>query len=206
MYSGITRGLFDVTYVDNQPGLLTYSVRLNRTLLKKLEIGASVAIDGVCQTVVAIAKDVVTFNAIQDTLDRTTLGELQIGSKVSVERSLRYGEEVGGHEVAGHVMGTGVIIDRRLSENNLDLTIQCPPEWMKYIFHKGFIAVDGASLTVDQVSAKGSFTLHIIPETLRLTHFAHKQVGDLVNIELDHRTQTIVATVERVLANMKLEA
>lgn len=201
MYSGITRGLFDVTYVDNQPGLLIYSVRLNSKLLKGLEVGASVAIDGVCQTVVSIVKDVVTFNAIQDTLDRTTLGELQIGSKVSVERSLRYGEEVGGHEVAGHVLGTGIIADIRANEHHMDLTIQCPAEWMKYIFHKGFIAVDGSSLTVDQVNPKGSFTLHIIPETLRLTNFGHKRIGDRVNIELDHRTQTIVSTVERVLAN-----
>ncbi|MGV3740507.1 MAG: riboflavin synthase subunit alpha [Gammaproteobacteria bacterium] len=206
MYSGITRGLFDVTYVDNQPGLLIYSVRLNAELLDNLQIGASVSIDGVCQTVVSIEKDVVTFNAIQDTLDRTTLGQVQLGTKVSVERSLSYGDEVGGHEVSGHVIGTGTIVARRATENNLELTIQCPAEWMKYIFHKGFIAVDGSSLTVDQVDPKGSFTLHIIPETLRLTNFGHKQQGDKVNIELDQRTQTIVTTVERVLASMKISA
>jgi riboflavin synthase len=204
MYSGITAGLFEVTSVDKKPGLMTYSVRLTAPLLDKLKIGASVSIDGVCQTVVSIIDQDVTFNAIQDTLDRTTLPQLQLGSKVSVERSLNYGDEVGGHEVAGHVLGTGKIYALRPTENNLDLTIQCPAEWMKYIFHKGFIAVDGSSLTVDQVDPQGFFTLHLIPETLRLTNFGYKKVGDLVNIELEHRTQTIVATVERVLAGMAL--
>ncbi|MBP6917786.1 MAG: riboflavin synthase subunit alpha [Legionellaceae bacterium] len=204
MYSGITSGLFEVTSIEKKPGFMTYSVRFNAALLDKLKVGASVSIDGVCQTVVSIIDHDVTFNAIQDTLDRTTLPQLQLGSKVSVERSLNYGDEVGGHEVAGHVIGRGTVHAVRATENNLDLIIQCPPEWMKYIFTKGFIAVDGSSLTVDQAEPKGFFTLHLIPETLRLTNFGHKRLGDSVNIELDHRTQTIVATVERVLAEMQL--
>lgn len=204
MYSGITSGLFEVTSIEKKPGFMTYSVRFNAALLDKLKVGASVSIDGVCQTVVSIIDHDVTFNAIQDTLDRTTLPQLQLGSKVSVERSLNYGDEVGGHEVAGHVIGRGTVHAVRATENNLDLIIQCPPEWMKYIFTKGFIAVDGSSLTVDQAEPKGLFTLHLIPETLRLTNFGHKRLGDSVNIELDHRTQTIVATVERVLAEMQL--
>ena len=204
MYSGITSGLFEVTSIEKKPGFMTYSVRFNAALLDKLKVGASVSIDGVCQTVVSIIDHDVAFNAIQDTLDRTTLSQLQLGSKVSVERSLNYGDEVGGHEVAGHVIGRGTVHAVRSTENNWDLIIQCPPEWMKYIFTKGFIAVDGSSLTVDQADPKGFFTFHLIPETLRLTNFGHKRLGDLVNIELDHRTQTIVATVERVLAEMQL--
>lgn len=205
MYSGITAGLFAVTHVEKKPGLMTYSVRLNDALLENLQIGASVSIDGVCQTVVSIIDGAVTFNAIQDTLDRTTLPQLQIGSFVSVERSLGYGDEIGGHEVAGHVMGTGKVSAVTQTANNLDLTIQCAPEWIKCIFPKGYIAVDGSSLTVDQVDPSGSFTLHIIPETIRLTNFGNKRVGDLVNIELDQRTQAIVATVERVLSEMKIQ-
>jgi len=204
MYSGITRGLFTVVNVEKKPGLLCYTVRLNATLLNNLTVGASVSIDGACQTVVAVTGNDVTFNAIQNTLDKTTLFQLHPGCKVSVERSLCYGDEVGGHEVAGHVIGTAKVVAVMPTENNLKLTIQCNPEWTKFIFPKGFIAVDGSSLTVDQVDPKGTFTLHLIPETLRLTNFGNKQVGDLVNIELDHRTQTIVATVERVLAEMKI--
>jgi len=200
MYSGITRGLFEVTHVEKKPGLTTYTVRLNAELLRNLEVGASVSIDGVCQTVVAINNDCLTFNAIQDTLDRTTLRDLYQGRRVSAERSLRYGDEVGGHEVAGHVIGTAVITEIKPTENNLSMTLRCPKEWMKYILTKGFIAVDGSSLTVGHVDPAGAFALHLIPETLRLTNFGNKKVGDLVNIELDHRTQAIVATVERVLA------
>lgn len=202
MYSGITCGLFDVVHVDKKPGLMSYTVRFNSKLLNNLNVGASVSIDGVCQTVVSIIDNDVSFNAIQDTLDRTTLCQLNPGSKVSVERSLCYGDEVGGHEVAGHVIGTAQISDITSTENNLSMTLQCPLEWMKFIFTKGFIAVDGSSLTVGEVDPKGTFTLHLIPETLRLTNFGHKRIGDLVNIELDHRTRTIVATVERVLADL----
>ncbi len=204
MYSGITCGLFDVIHVDKKPGLISYTVRFNSNVLNNLKVGASVSIDGVCQTVVSIIDNDVIFNAIQDTLDRTTLRYLNPGSKVSVERSLCYGDEVGGHEVAGHVMGTAQISDVTPTENNLSLTLQCPHEWMKFIFTKGFIAVDGSSLTVGDVDPKGTFTLHLIPETLRLTNFSHKKIGDWVNIELDHRTRTIVATVERVLAEMNI--
>ncbi len=107
MYSGITSGLFAVVYVDKQPGLTSYTVRLNAKLIHNLKIGASVSIDGACQTVVSIIDNDVTFNAIQDTLERTTLRNIYIGCKVSVERSLCYGDEVGGHEVAGHVIGKG---------------------------------------------------------------------------------------------------
>jgi riboflavin synthase len=199
MYSGITQGLFDVIHVEKKPGLLTYTVRLSEKLLENLKIGASISIDGVCQTVVSIHDNDVTFNAIQDTLDRTTLDELYTGRQVSVERSMCYGDESGGHEVAGHVMGTATVTEVTRTENNLDMTLQCPPTWMKYIFPKGFIAVDGSSLTVDQVDMAGTLTLHLIPETLRVTNFGNKQAGDRVNIELDHRTQAIVDTVERML-------
>lgn len=204
MYSGITCGLFDVVYVEKKPGLVIYTVRLNSNLIESLKIGASVSINGVCQTVVSIIKHDVTFNAIQETLDRTTLGEIQRGCKVSVERSLRYGDEVGGHEVAGHVIGTAKVTHITPTENNLSLTLQCCSEWMQYIFPKGFIAVDGSSLTVGEVDPQGALTLHLIPETLRLTNFGNKRVGDLVNIELDQRTQAIVITVKNVLSRMKM--
>lgn len=199
MYSGITSGLFEVVFVEKSPGLTIYSVRLNAKLTESLNTGASVAIDGVCQTVVAVRGDDVTFHAIQETLNCTTLNALTVGRWVSVERSLRYGDEVGGHEVAGHVIGTARIVEKESAQDSLTLTLQCPSEWMRFILTKGFIAVDGSSLTVGEVKPDGKFKLHLIPETLRLTNFSRKQEGDLVNIELDHRTQAIVMTVERVL-------
>ncbi|OGV26396.1 MAG: riboflavin synthase subunit alpha [Legionellales bacterium RIFCSPHIGHO2_12_FULL_37_14] len=199
MFTGITQGLAEVTAVINKPNLMQYSVRFNKKMLQKLKIGASVAIDGVCQTVINIKDDIVTFNAIQNTLEITTLRFLTKGKTVSIERSARFSDEIGGHVVAGHVIGTALIIDLAKSLNQLTLTIQCKQAWLKYIFPKGFIAIDGSSLTIDKVNQHtNSFTIHLIPETLRITNFLHKKIGDLVNLEIDAKTRIIVDTIRRV--------
>jgi riboflavin synthase len=200
MYSGITRGLYKVTQVNKQPGLTIYRVKLSEKLLSGLEIGMSIAIDGVCQTVVTINNDEVTFQAIAETLQRTTLNDLYVGREVSVETSLRYGDIIGGHEIAGHVIGTAEIIAIDKAENNLGMILRTQQDWLQCIFTKGFIAVDGSSLTVGETDCNaGTFAIHLIPETLRVTNFGKKQIGDRVNIELDFKTQAIVRTVERVL-------
>jgi len=201
MFTGITRGTFEVVSVERRPGLLSFVVALPAPLRAGLELGASVSIDGVCQTVVELGPDGVRFEAIQETLDLTTLGELEKGRRVAVERSARVGDEIGGHDVSGHVVGTGRIVGRKQAGEGLDLEIEVPPAWMKYVLHKGFIAIDGSSLTVgERDAARGRFDLHLIPETLRLTHLGHKREGERVNVELDPRTVAIVDTVERVLA------
>lgn len=200
MYTGITRGTFPVTRAERKRDLLRFGVELSAELLEGLRTGASVAIDGVCLTVAAIEAREVVFDAIRETLDKTTLGQLAKGARVSVERSARVGDELGGHEVAGHVTGTGRVEEVRHAGDVFDLRIAVPQAWMKYILPKGFIAVEGSSLTVGETYAAGSFELHLIPETLRLTNFIHKRAGDRINIELDPRTVAIVDTVERVLA------
>ena len=200
MYSGITQGLFNVSRVEKQPGIINYAVTLNDKLLEGLMVGGSVNIDGVCQTINKINGLEVNFTAMAETLRLTTLNDLFPGRQVSVERSIRYGDEIGGHEIAGHVTGMATVSHRKTSENNLSLTLNCPREWMKCILYKGFVAVDGSSLTVGNVDPAGFFDIHLIPETLRLTNFGNKQTGDRVNVELDRTTQTIVQTVERVLA------
>jgi riboflavin synthase len=204
MYSGITRGLFSVVEVEPRVGVTRFTVELSSELAAGLALGASVAIDGVCQTVVAFEGPRVSFEAIAETLTLTTLGALQVGRKVSVERSVKVGDELGGHDVFGHVVGTGRVLARGFVGEQLDLTLGVPAAWMKYILHKGFVALDGSSLTVGAVRPEGSFDVHLIPETLRLTNFANRQVGDLVNVELDPRTVAIVDTVERVLAAREL--
>jgi riboflavin synthase len=199
MYTGITRGTFPVARVERAPDLLRYAVALSAELTQDLARGASVAIDGVCQTVVAIEGTEVVFEAIRETLDRTILGALALGARVSVERSVRVGDEIGGHEVAGHVIGTGRV-DLARHEGDLHaLRIVVPAAWMRYILPKGFVAVDGSSLTVGE-TGPDAFIVHLVPETLRLTNLGHKRAGDRVNIELDARTMAIVDTVERVLA------
>ena len=199
MFTGITRGTFEVTAIERRDDLLTYSVALSPKLAEGIEIGASVSIDGVCQTVVSIDGGELEFEAIRETLELTTLGDLQLGQKVAVERSCRVGDEIGGHDVAGHVIGTGRVEAVHRDGNVCDLRIAVPRAWMRYIFEKGFVAVDGASLTVGTTDADGAFDLHLIPETLRLTNLGERGVGDRVNIEPDARTVAIVDTVERIL-------
>jgi riboflavin synthase len=206
MYSGITRGLFPVVALEAQPGAVRLTVELSEALAEGAALGASVSIDGVCLTVVARDGCRLSFQAIDETRRLTTLGELHVGRKVSVERSSKLGDEMGGHDVYGHVAGTGTVLARTELGAQLDLTLGVPRSWMKYILHKGFIALDGSSLTVGEVDAAGSFTVHLIPETQRLTNFAAKRVGDRINVELDPRTVAIVDTVERVLAEREVAA
>lgn len=204
MYTGITRGTREVTWLERRPDLLRYRVDLGPELSLGLEIGASVSIDGVCQTVVALDEHQASFDAILETLRLTTLDSLRVGQRVSVERSARIGDEIGGHELAGHVYGTGRIAEVRRAGEVHELRVEVPAEWTRFILEKGFVAVDGSSLTVGKVDPAGSFWLHLIPETLRLTNLGHKQPGDRVNIELDARTVAVVQTVERVLAQRGL--
>jgi riboflavin synthase len=199
MYSGITRGTRKVIVKRAVDGRVDLVIDLGTDLSAGLELGASVAIDGVCLTVAGLDGTRATFQVIVETLERTTLGTLEVGSTVSVERSYRVGDELGGHEIAGHVTGTGRVDAVESGAGRHDLRVAVPQEWMKYIFPKGFIAVDGSSLTVGRTYAEGAFDLHLIPETLRLTNLGQKLVGDRVNIELDWRTVAIVDTVERVL-------
>jgi riboflavin synthase len=201
MYTGITRGLFPVVQVEPREGVTGYAVELSPELLDGLVPGASVSIDGTCATVVSIAGLRVHFEAVAATLACTTLDALHVGRRVSVERSARAGDELGGHEVFGHVKGTGAVFLRRVVGEQVDLGVRVPPEWMKYILQKGFVALDGSSLTVDEVDPRrGAFVVHLIPTTQRLTGLGEKSVGDRLNVELDARTVAIVDTVERVLA------
>mgnify|MGYP003970305255 FL=1 len=166
---------------------------------KKLQIGASVSIDGVCLTVTSINDSIVDFDIIEETLHRTTLGELEAGSQVNFERALRFGDELGGHLLSGHVMSAGLIHSIKENGEGKDISIIAPPELQKYIIEKGFVAIDGISLTIGAVQSN-VFELHLIPETLRMTTLGAKSEGDAVNIEIDSNTQTIVSTVERILA------
>ena len=195
MYTGIVSGTAPVIAVADGEGIRALTIDLDG-FSEGLQIGASVALDGVCMTVVSMAGTEVRFDAIEETLGRTTLGMATQGHRVNVERSLRMGDELGGHILSGHVMMTAKIIERVERGEGLDLAIENPLEARPYILEKGFIAVDGMSLTIGEVSDEG-FALHIIPETLRATTIGDKGVGDSVNIEIDSRTQAVVETVMR---------
>ena len=162
-----------------------------------LDIGASVSLDGVCMTVVNLDNGIVSFDAIYETLDRTTLSDRKVGDLLNVERSLRLGDELGGHILSGHIIDTAEILKREEVGDGVDFLISIPDGCNQFILEKGYIAVDGMSLTVGKCNEDGFF-LHIIPETLRITSIGSKSVGDLVNIEIDSRTQAVVEAMIRM--------
>ena len=196
MFTGIVQGTGCVQSIEVGP-VVTMGIQIPST--DGLEIGASVSIDGVCLTATSV-DEAVTFDIIPETLERTTLGSLSPGSCVNVERALKFGDELGGHLLSGHIMGTAEI----LTVENQDYTIKCSSEMAEFIQEKGFIAVDGISLTVGVTDGLGCFEVHIIPETLRLTTLGSKGIGDLVNIEIDAMTQAIVETTKRLMANKEV--
>jgi riboflavin synthase len=165
-----------------------------------LAIGASVACDGVCLTVTALEGDAAArFDVMQQSLKLTTLGALREGSRINVERAAKDGAEIGGHPLSGHVDFMATLAELRQPENNHVLRFAVPAPWMRYVFPKGYIAVNGASLTVAEAGrhadGTGWFEVWLIPETLRLTTFGEKAVGDMLNIEIERQTQVIVDTV-----------
>ena len=195
MYTGIVAGTAPILSVEDEDGVRCFTVDLTG-FDGNLEIGASVALDGVCMTVVAIDSGKVGFEAIDETLNRTTLAERVMGDFLNVERSLRMGDELGGHLLSGHVMCTAEILDRAEVGEGMDLRVSMPDEARSYVLEKGYVAVDGMSLTVGRVEESG-FDLHIIPETIRVTTIGQKSGGDKVNIEVDSQTQAIVDTLSR---------
>ena len=195
MYTGIVAGTVPILNAEAGDGFRFFTVDL-AGFDGNLEIGASVALDGVCMTVVAIDSGKIGFEAIKETLDRTTLAERVTGDFLNVERSLRMGDELGGHLLSGHVMCTAEILDRAEVGEGMDLRVSMPDEARSYVLEKGYVAVDGMSLTVGRVEESG-FDLHIIPETIRVTTIGQKSVGDKVNIEVDSQTQAIVDTLSR---------
>ncbi len=195
MFTGIVAGTSPIINIEQKDIVRSLTLNLEGFVMG-LEIGASVSLDGVCMTVVSIDGNLVTFDAIEETLNRTTLGKLGVGSLVNIERSLKMGDELGGHIISGHVLTTAKILQIVNKGEGIDMMIENPPEVNQYILEKGYISIDGMSLTIGKVSGD-NFSLHIIPETLRITTIGHKNVGDYVNIEIDSRTQAIVDTIRK---------
>ena len=200
MFTGIIKGIGKVEQVIEKPGLLRIRISANSHFLSNLEIGASISIDGTCLTAVAFAPNEVEFDVINETLEKTTLKFLKQGDSVNMERAARFGDEIGGHILSGHIYGTVIIDHIEQTPNNHIISFKCPAEWTKYLLPKGYVALNGTSLTLVNVDKKqGTFTVHLIPETLQKTTFGTKKVNDFVNLELDSQTQAIVDTVEAVL-------
>ena len=198
MFTGIVQGTAEVVEIQERKNFRTHVLRMPADQLEGLEPGASVAHNGCCLTVTRVEDDRVAFDLMQETLRVTNLGELSRGQRVNVERAARFGDEIGGHQMSGHIIATAEVTRVIEDENNRQLWFRLPERLGKYVFEKGYIGIDGISLTIAEV--KGcEFDVNLIPETLARTNIGTRQPGDRVNIEIDPQTQAIVDTVERVL-------
>jgi riboflavin synthase len=200
MFTGIVQGIATVLSLVERPGLRSFTLQFPPGFADGLQTGASVAVDGVCLTVTTlVGDDAAAFDVMQQSLGLTTLAGLQVGSRINVERAARDGAEIGGHPLSGHVDFMARVAQIRRPENNHVLRFEVPAPWMRYVFAKGYIAINGASLTVAEAGREsgggGWFEVWLIPETLRLTTFADKAEGSLVNIEIERQTQVFVDTV-----------
>jgi riboflavin synthase len=204
MFTGIVQGIARIERIVDRPGLRTFELRFPPGFDEGLAIGASVAVDGVCLTVTARPADgAAEFDVMQQTLSLTTLAGRREGDSVNVERAAKDGVEIGGHPLSGHVDFQGLVAAVRSPENNRVLRIAVPAPWMRYVFAKGYIAVDGASLTVAEAQREpcgsGWFEVWLIPETLRMTTFGAKVEGSTLNIEIERQTQVVVDTVREAV-------
>ncbi|MDO5410307.1 MAG: riboflavin synthase [Lachnospiraceae bacterium] len=153
-------------------------------IFSDLQVGDSVAVNGVCLTATSIKGHLFTADVMRETLERSSLGELRAGSHVNLERAMLAGGRFGGHIVSGHIDGTGVIVKIEKDDNAVWYTIQATPQVMKYIVEKGSVAIDGISLTVAAVT-DSDFSVSIIPHTASETILSEKRVGQTVNLEND---------------------
>jgi riboflavin synthase len=192
VFTGIVEELGEVVEIETAADSAVFTIR-GPLVTQDATHGASIAVNGVCLTVVDHKDDVFTADVMQETLDRSSLGALAPGSRVNLERPVRLQDRLGGHLVQGHVDGVGTVIARQPSEKWEIVTISLPTAISRYVVEKGSITVDGISLTVTQVE-DDSFSVSLIPTTLELTTLGRKGPGDPVNLEVD----VIAKYVERL--------
>jgi riboflavin synthase len=196
VFTGLVEAIGTVAAVTPGDGAVVLAIA---TTVDPGELGASLAVDGVCLTVTGKPAGQVTATCGHETLECTTLGALRVGDRVNLERPLRMGDRLGGHMVSGHVDAVGRIAARTTVGEALDVVIAAPPELLRYVVEKGSIAVDGISLTVNHVDAAG-FGVSLIPHTQEATTLADKAIDAGVNLEID----VIAKYVERLVGAFAL--
>ena len=202
MFTGIVQRKQQIAAIENNGEFATLTFHFPADYADQLVPGASVAINGVCLTVRTIEVQegvaVTTFEAINQTLKVTNIGELEQGSWANIERAAKIGDEIGGHLVSGHVYQTVKITKVEQDELNMTLWFELPDNLKPYIFNKGFVGLNGCSLTIADVEG-GQFKVCLIPETRDVTVFGESKVGDSVNLEVDPQTQAIVERLQQMV-------
>lgn len=197
MFTGIVQAVADIDKITDSNGIRTFEIEFPTGFCHELEIGASVSIDGVCLTVTGMSSDTcAAFDVIVHSSNVTTLGDFTEGAQVNAERAAKDGAEIGGHPLSGHIDFTSAISEIEQKDDNFRMRFAVDKNWLRYIFPKGYIALNGASLTIATVDKKdGWFEVWLIPETLRMTTMINKGVGDKLNIEIERGTQVVVDTI-----------
>jgi len=199
VFTGIVEGTGIVTDIVHSKNLSELTVQTSTEFCQGIKIGASVCVDGVCLTVCNIENDKLKFDIMMETLSVTTFDAIKEKDIVNIERSMKLGDEIGGHLLSGHVLNTVTISNIEIPENNHILTFQTSSKVLKYIFPKGYVALNGVSLTIGEVDkVKKTFNVYLIPETLRLTNLQNKLVGDRINIEIETQTRNMVDTISEI--------
>jgi riboflavin synthase len=201
MYTGIVQGLEKILEIRQGDGFITLVISNDHNFFHDVFIGASVAINGTCLTAthIDLAANQVHFDVSNLTLSLTTLGQLHTGDEVNIERSAKVGAENGGHNLYGHIEGTATVKQLSRTGETVHIDIEIPQGNIKYFFLKGFIGLNGCSLTVNRVDRDASeISIDLIPETLRLTTWKDVKAGDAINYEIDQTTRTLVDTLENI--------
>jgi len=183
MFTGLIEEVGTIQSVRTISGGKVLHIQAQK-VLTDMQLGASIAVDGVCLSVAEKDPRGFVVQAVRETLERTTINNFRQGTRVNLERAVRAGERLGGHIVQGHVDGTGQITEIKPEGEGIELRLTLPGEILRYCVEKGAIAVNGVSLTIARMSAT-SVTIALIPLTLRETNLGQKRVGDEVNIEVD---------------------
>ena len=198
MFSGIVQTVGKIESIKDKNHIKTIRIETYGDYLEDIAIGQSMSVDGVCLSLVKKNNEYCEFEAVEETINRTTLGSYKQGSKVNLEKSLKFGDTVGGHFVSGHIHTRGRIVEVELVGESKNILVEIEEKWIKYLTEKGYISVNGASITIGKVS-KNTYYIHLIPETLKTTNLDELIYDNYVNLEFDQATIAIVDTTERLI-------
>ena len=199
MFTGIVETVGTIEKLEQLDDIWILEISVDADFSIDLKQGASVSVNGICLTFIDTPSNLLRFDVVKETYDRTNLAFLDKGDLVNLERSLSFGDEVGGHLVSGHIHCMGKVIKQQCDNRSTDLLIDLENNDTSYLFEKGYIAINGCSLTLGEIEFN-SFYLHLIPETLNVTNLSEISEGDYLNIEFE---QSTVATVETVKKHLK---
>ena len=199
VFTGIIQETAEIIDVKQSADFSQIEISPSSDFISGIKVGASVSIDGVCLTVTSIKERSLTFDIIIETLNVTNLSSLKVSDLVNLERAARLGDEIGGHLISGHVSDVVKISKINKTENNHIIFFKASSELINYIFPKGYISLNGISLTIGEVDRKrNSFSVYLIPETLKITNLGEKGIGDMINLEIETQTKNMVDLINEM--------